>query len=121
MPSYASIEDVRGEDYIDSRDLIELLDELRERPLSLFEAGDFELLAALEELESECVEDWSYGAMFTREDCFEDYARDFAESIGAISSNAQWPLACIDWAAAAKQLAQDYRLVSFLGHNYYVR
>lgn len=38
----------------------------------------------------------------------EDFAKDQAESIGAVDNNASWPNNCIDWEEASKQLMQDY-------------
>lgn len=55
------------------------------------------------------------------EDEFEDYARELAEDIGAISPDAQWPVYCIDWSQAARDLAQDYSLVAFDNAYYYTR
>ena len=38
----------------------------------------------------------------------EEYAQDLAESIGAIDSDASWPLSYIDWERAARDLMMDY-------------
>lgn len=38
----------------------------------------------------------------------EDFAQDFAEQLGAIDRNASWPMNCIDWKQAAKDLMMDY-------------
>lgn len=38
----------------------------------------------------------------------EDFAREMAESIGAIDPNAKWPLGHIDWTGAARDLMMDY-------------
>lgn len=38
----------------------------------------------------------------------EDFAYEMAESLGAIDKNASWPMNCIDWAYAAKELMYDY-------------
>jgi hypothetical protein len=45
------------------------------------------------------------------EDEFENYARELAESVGAISDTASWPNNHIDWKAAAESLRQDYSWV----------
>jgi hypothetical protein len=44
-----------------------------------------------------------------------------AEDIGAIGSDASWPLYCIDWKQAARDLQMDYSAVEFMGQTYYVR
>lgn len=47
----------------------------------------------------------------------EDFARETAESLGAIDKDAKWPMDCIDWEQAAKELMYDY-----MEHNgYYFR
>lgn len=115
--------DLRGEDYIDSRTIIEKYDELKseieddEREPTEDE-GEF--MDAVDDLSNE-VSEWDFGAQMIREDCFEDYARQFAEDIGAINGKEAWPLTYIDWEAAASALQQDYGSVSFLGHDYLVR
>lgn len=38
----------------------------------------------------------------------EDFAQETAESLGAIDKNASWPMNCIDWEYAAKELMYDY-------------
>ena len=38
----------------------------------------------------------------------EDFAQEMAESLGAIDKNASWPMNCIDWEYAAKELMYDY-------------
>lgn len=50
-------------------------------------------------------------------DSDEDFARNMAEELGAIDSNAQWPNNCIDWEKAARELMQDY----FESNGYYFR
>lgn len=37
-----------------------------------------------------------------------EFAQDMAEQTGAIDKNAQWPMSCIDWEQAAKELMYDY-------------
>lgn len=39
----------------------------------------------------------------------EDFAQDLAEQLGAVDSHTQWPMSCIDWAAAWRELEMgDY-------------
>jgi len=38
----------------------------------------------------------------------EDFARETADSLGAVDKNAAWPMNCIDWEFAAKELMYDY-------------
>lgn len=55
------------------------------------------------------------------EDYFETYARELAEDIGAVRSDAEWPIRHIDWEAAANELLDDYSEVTLEGHRYYIR
>ena len=52
---------------------------------------------------------------------FEEYAQELAKDIGAISGDSQWPLYCIDWEFAARELSSDYTTVTFDGTDYYIR
>lgn len=79
-----------------------------------------EELAELENLESE-ISEWRHGETLILERDFEDYARQLAEDIGAISGKESWPLKCIDWERAAEELAMDYITVSYQGNDYLVR
>jgi len=47
----------------------------------------------------------------------EDFAQEMADSLGAIDKNATWPMNCIDWEFAAKELMYDY----FEENGYYFR
>ena len=67
------------------------------------------------------TEDWIYGSTLVREDHWEDYAREYAEDIGALDDNARWPADCIDWEKAASELAMDYTTIEFGGHDWYAR
>lgn len=52
---------------------------------------------------------------------FEDYAQELAEDLGLIPDGLGWPLNCIDWEMAARELAYDYTSVDFRGTTYLVR
>jgi hypothetical protein len=56
-----------------------------------------------------------------RESDFEEYAEEFAEDIGAIDREHNWPNYCIDWERAARDLAMDYTSFDFEGVSYLVR
>lgn len=138
------------DDVIDSRDIIARIDTLREEredfeapqtqeasedefpadTAARYEAWaaahpeDAVELAALEALASEAegyAADWQYGEMLIRDSYFKEYAQEFAEDIGAIPANAQWPCTCIDWDQAARELQMDYTAVEFDGVTYWVR
>lgn len=130
------------DDTIDSRDVIKRIEIYRDAitaagvdPVTLPDAFDpesredgytvkgwLEEFAALSALEEQCnYGDWRYGTTLIRDSYFEDYAREFADDIGAVNSEAKWPNSCIDWEAAADELKQDYTSVSFRGVDYWVR
>ena len=116
------------EDLIDSRDVIERIDYLRENFVGESgrwigtdeEESEFIALEALA-AEGESMPDWEYGSTLIRDTYFTEYAQELAEDIGAISSDAQWPLYCIDWERAARDLRVDYTAVEFDGTTYWVR
>lgn len=112
------------DDVIDSRDVIAAIEELREErdldPEAFIEQADLDALEELAE-EAEGSPDWQYGETLIRESYFTDYARELAEDIGAIQSDAQWPNYCIDWERAARELQQDYMSVEFNGVTYFIR
>jgi hypothetical protein len=95
-------------------------EDARNDALADFAADEKEELDELDELESE-ISNWMHGESMIQESDFEDYARELADDIGAINRNAQWPLNCIDWEQAAKELAMDYSIVTYQGTDYYVR
>lgn len=49
--------------------------------------------------------DEAYAGSFSSDEAF---AEEIAEETGAIDRNASWPLNCIDWEYAAKELMYDY-------------
>ena len=77
-------------------------------------------LEELETLKNE-ISDFKHGETMIPENDFEDYARELAEDIGAISGNEEWPCNCIDWERAARELAMDYSTVEYQGDTYLVR
>lgn len=99
---------------IDSRDVIEAV--------KCFDDShpDYAEFVALAD-QGETLDDWAYGVTLIRDDYFEDYAREFAEEIGAVRGDESWPQCCIDWAQAARELQQDYTPLDFGGITYWAR
>jgi hypothetical protein len=135
-----TLDDLAGEDSIDSRELIDRQTEVEERITELEEvtaetienpedlAEEFDELQELREeldqlvsLRDQGIPDYEYGAAFIHEDFFADYARQLADDIGAIDDNHGWPLNCINWEQAADQLKMDYMEVQINGIDYWVR
>jgi hypothetical protein len=131
--------------WIDSRDIIERLEELedaaKEEPNdfgcshcgegsmpsasepSLCEdhAEELRILRLFAEEGSQVAEDWEHGEAFIPDDQFEDYARQFADDIGAITGQEGWPLDYIDWGRAADALKMDYSSIDIEGTTYWGR
>jgi predicted lipid-binding transport protein (Tim44 family) len=85
------------------------------------EAAEYRALQALQEEAEGYCDDWRHGATLIRDSYFKDYAQELADDIGAIDRNAKWPLDCIDWEKAARELQMDYTSVEFSGVTYWVR
>ena len=87
------------------------------------ESDEAEELKALKELaekmDNEC--EWESGTALIRESYFEDYARELAKDIGAITGDETWPATCIDWEQAARELKMDYSTVTWGDVDYYYR
>lgn len=129
-------------DIIDSRDVIERIEELTEELYGDDEYHDimtgngfrWELSAEEMELHDELYDlkalasdasdyavDWEYGEPLIRASYFVDYAKQLAEDIGAVDDDSGWPGRHIDWNAAADELSLDYTMVTFRGVDYWVR
>lgn len=126
------------DDVIDSRNVIARIEELRAEYAEVLEAGavdgvpaqqaweesdDGLELAALEALEREASgsPDWQHGETLIRESYFQDYAQQLAEDCGMVPDDLKWPLTCIDWERAARELRYDYSAADFDGVTYLIR
>lgn len=112
-----------AQDLIDSRDVLARIAELEadEATLDDDEAAELASLRDLADQGETATEDWTYGATLVRDSYFVEYAEEFAEDIGAIDRDAQWPFYCIDWDRAAADLKVDFTPVTFGGVTYWVR
>lgn len=64
----------------------------------------------------------NYECILVADDDFENYARQFADEIGAVSENCySWPYCFIDWEAAAESLKSDYQCVTVQGRDFQIR
>lgn len=64
--------------------------------------------------------DW-YPVTLIRDSYFRDYAEELADDCGLIPKDAQWPMNCIDWEQAARELRYDYSGVDIDGVTYWTR
>ena len=109
-------------DVIDSREIIERIDELKAlQKKQALDAWDESELETLQNLDSEDIAEWHDGATLIRDSYFTEYARELAQDIGVILRDGGWPVNCIDWDKAADELKTDYQLVDFDGIDYWVR
>lgn len=128
------------DDIIDSRDVIARIEELQEMRTAWvdwqtgenteentpdpFGREEAEELAALEKLAEQgesYASDWEHGGTLIRDSYFQEYAERLADDIGAIDKIAGWPLTCIDWEQAARELQSDYTAIDFDGVTYWTR
>lgn len=111
------------QDVIDSRDIITRIEYLENLSENNIDGDGKEELKNLKALAKEASDspDWEYGETLINETYFEEYAQELAEDIGAIDRDAKWPMNCIDWEQAAKELKYDYMAVDFDGQTYYIR
>ena len=52
-----------------------------------------------------------YPVTLIRDSYFKDYAQDLAEDTGMVDEKATWPMNCIDWEQAARELRYEYSAV----------
>jgi hypothetical protein len=133
-------------DIIDSREVIERIDELQTEKDDLEQQRDkavdddketaetaladwiddyddeLKALKALAEGAEGYSEDWHRGATLISDSYFKNYAREMAKDLHGVKiRDAEWPFTCIDWEQAATELQQDYTSVDFDGVDYWVR
>ena len=114
-----------SDEYLDSRDLNEYLSEMADRFEDPDDYGTMDERNAWSEvrkLEDQCEGmGWEDGMRLIPCHLFEDYARELADDIGAMPDAYTWPISCIDWEHAARELSWDYVMVTFRGVDYYTR
>ncbi len=110
-----------SEDTIDSRDIIARIEYLREKvDCDEDEIGELNTLERLAE-QGERADDWEHGEQLIRDSYFKNHAQELAEDCDMIPKDARWPMTCIDWDQAARELQMDYFSVDFDGETYWIR
>ena len=128
-------------DYIDVRDIIARVLELRDERDEHNEKmgspdawdgvpdGEPEELVMLEGILSELAGyggdeefegDW-YPVELVDDSYFQEYTQNLAEECGMVDTNARWPMTCIDWEQAALELQMDYSNILIHGSTYWYR
>lgn len=128
-------------DYIDVRDIIARVLELRDERDEYNEKmgspdawdgvpdGEPEELDMLEAILSELAghggdevfEGYRYPVHLIAESYFQEYAQDLAEDCGMVDTNARWPMNCIDWEQAACELQMDCNSIEIRDTTYWYR
>lgn len=109
---------------IDSRDVIDRIEELEAlAEEGALEPGEGEELAVLQGFAEDACEvpDWAYGETFVRDSFFVTYAQELADELGLAPSGSLWPLSCIDWRQAARELQVGYTAYKLDGVTYWAR
>jgi galactokinase len=117
-------DEYEAERRVDVGVLVREAERVLERAQFLFDDDaqeELRILSALNDEGKDYSGDWGYGATLIRDSYFIEYAKELADDIGAIDSNASWPCDCIDWEKAADQLKMDYASIDFDGVEYWVR
>jgi len=138
------------DDIIDSRDVIERIEELQDQFSTCphcgeglptcdgtqtycpdceqdteFDSDEVTELAALVALQEEAegyAPDWQYGTTLICESYFAEYAQELCEDIGSIPADCpEYIRDNINWEGVANDLKVDYTEVDFDGVIYYVR
>ncbi len=76
-------------------------------------------LEILKEIIDEVGTEATFGVTLIHESYFEAFAEGFASDIGAINSDQNWPMNCIDWKEAADELKMGYSEVDYDGETFY--
>ena len=117
-----------SEAVIDSRDIIERIEELEaeqtewnENKLVGWAEFDAEELDTLRALAAECdSEEWSYGVQLIRYSYWVEYVEELLYDCGELPRTIP-DYIVIDWEATANAIAYDYSIVDFDGVDYYLR
>ena len=64
--------------------------------------------------------DW-YPVELIADSYFQEYAQNLAEECGMVDTNARWPMNCIDWEQAARELQMDYGSIEIRDITYWYR
>jgi len=115
-------------DYIDSRDILERIEDLESMKEDWGEEWDesseSDELKNLLSIRDECegYGDWKYGETLIRRSEWVDYCQEFCIDVGYVSSELPWLIENnIDWKGVADDMEQDYMTIDFDGVEYLMR
>lgn len=107
-----ALSQVRSDDEHDPADL-----HAKEAALEEWDAENGEELKLWREFASET----SLEEVCIHDSHFTDYAMELADDCGMLPRDVTWPLTCIDWEQAARELQHDYSSFEVDGHTYWTR
>ena len=113
-----------NDDFFDSRDVLERIEELEDIAVIDREPEDQEELDKLYEFKDEVGNDTEFegGITFLAEDYFPAYAEEFVQDVyGSGVVLPDWVTRHIDWEEVAEELKVDYTTVELDGTTYYYR
>ena len=105
------------DDLIHSRDVIDTLSGTTD----VDDLAELKILQTLAAEGEDSAPDWIHGEVMIRDSYFERCAMELSDDIGAVPSDATWPITCIDWPKAARELQMDYTSLEFDGVIYWIR
>jgi len=115
-------------DYIDSRDILERIEDLESMKEDWGEEWDesseSDELKNLLSIRDECegYGDWKYGETLIRRSEWVDYCQEFCIDVGYVSSELPGLIENnIDWKGVADDMEQDYMTIDFDGVEYLMR
>ena len=112
------------DDVLDSREIVERLAELAEAEdageLDECEPAELALLRRVDAEGRDYCEDWEYGVTLVRDSYFQDYAMELADDLGMLPKEHTWPISCIDWEQAARELRMDYTSIEAGGVTWWL-
>jgi hypothetical protein len=113
-----------NDDFFDSRDMQERIDELEGIAVIDRDEDEQEELDKLYAFKEEVADDLEFdsGITFISEDYFEDYAEEMLKDIGALPAELPGYISNnIDWEGVADELKVDYTTIELGGVTYYYR
>jgi hypothetical protein len=112
-------------DTIDSRDIIDRIEDLQDSERDMDEQRELNALLILAE-QAQHSPDWLHGEVLIRRSYFVDYITDLIHDCYPMPKemhSGQWPFRhiTIDYEAAAREAEVDYMFVDFDGVEYLIR
>jgi len=80
---------------------------------------EIEEIEAIDSIENECSE-FFHGETLINEDCFEEYVKELLTDCGYISKDFPYWIE-IDWSSTSENVKQDYSDLEYQGETYYFR